>query len=98
MVYLLIVVLLQAPNIPTHRLPPTPRPFTFIPNPKRAAVPCTAWVARSTLALFLTVVPFLAKGYRFALCCPPSTLRHAPVTHFARSEHRKTATSATSSG
>src|SRR5262245_61427962 len=50
------------------------------------------------LRLSSLLSPLLEKGYRFALCCPPSTLRHAPVTHCARFEQRKTATSAISSG
>lgn len=38
------------------------------------------------------------NSYKFPLCCAPSTHRQVPVTQLARFEHRKTATSATSSG
>jgi hypothetical protein len=34
-----------APNGPSHRLPPKPRPFGFTPNPKRAAIRCNELVS-----------------------------------------------------
>ena len=47
-------------NVSAHRLPPKPRPFTFTPNRKRAAIRWNGWlgiIRRSAFILSLLYGP-----------------------------------------